>query len=287
MLNYETFKIELQKELDERNIETEEKVISKNNAVKKERIMCKCKGKNMFPLIDLKELFELYEQKGMQSCMVYIQKSFEAENEIPSKTQYETWEHAKQYIRPEVIHAEWNSEFLKDMPHLKYLNLAIIFRFIIAESEEGMASTVITNQFLKHWDIQLNDLLEEGMKNLYKQKFTIESIYKKIGLPETEIENAGIEMYVMSNTTYQRGAVAIMRPDLLSAFAEGIKSDLYIIPSSVHELILLPLDESADTSAMKEMIRETNQLKVDQEEWLSDSLYCFRRESGEVEIAVA
>lgn len=287
MLNYEAFKDELKKETAKRNIEVEEKFISKNNAVEKERIMCKCSGKNMIPLIDLKALFELYEQNGMSSCMEYIEKSFNTENEILSSAFYETWKEAKSYVHMEVIHAEWNKEYLKNVPHLKCLNLAVTFRLVLAENEEGMASTVITNQFLKWWDIQIDELIEEGMKNLYKQKFKIDSLYKKIGIPEKEIKDDEKRIYVMSNNYNQRGAVAIMRTDLLNAFAEGINSDLYIIPSSLHELILLPFDESVDVSAIKEMIQEINRNQVDEEDWLSESLYRFRRESGEVEIAIA
>ena len=86
-----------------------------------------------------------------------------------------------------------------------------------------------------------------------------------------------VPMYVLSNKSRINGASCILYKDILKDFAMVVDKDLYVLPSSIHEVILLPSDGTQESEQLKEMVREINQSQVEKEEVLSDSVYYYRR----------
>ena len=99
------------------------------------------------------------------------------------------------------------------------------------------------------------------------------------GIDDEEIEDMQQEvpMYVLSNKSRINGASCILYKDILKDFAMVVDKDLYVLPSSIHEVILLPSDGTQESEQLKEMVREINQSQVEKEEVLSDSVYYYRR----------
>jgi hypothetical protein len=91
-------------------------------------------------------------------------------------------------------------------------------------------------------------------------------------------------MYVLTNSQKLNGAACILYKGLLMRFAERIASDLYVIPSSVHEVLLLSAAEQGDHPKLNEIVREVNTSQLSQEEILSDHIYYFSRETGQLSI---
>ncbi len=95
-----------------------------------------------------------------------------------------------------------------------------------------------------------------------------------------------IPLFVMSNGDYMNGASVILYKDILREFADCMEHNLYILPSSIHEVIILLDDEYAkDPEELARMVRETNRIVVDREEILSDHVYYYDREKDEIRIA--
>ena len=95
-----------------------------------------------------------------------------------------------------------------------------------------------------------------------------------------------VPMYVLSNKSKLNGSGCIFYHNLLHNLCEKLECDLYILPSSIHEVILLLDDEYVQSSEeLREMVRETNRMVVDQEEVLSDHIYHYDREKDEIRIA--
>ena len=104
-------------------------------------------------------------------------------------------------------------------------------------------------------------------------------------LVREEVNNMKIEdinMYVMSNTMKLNGATCITYPHAIENFANEHDSDVYIIPSSIHEVILIP-DISCSREYIDEMIRDVNRRQLDPVDVLSDHVYMYRRDIGEIE----
>lgn len=92
-------------------------------------------------------------------------------------------------------------------------------------------------------------------------------------------------MYVLTNQRGIYGAAAMLYPELLKDFAERQKTDLVILPSSVHEVLLVPVRGSLDFAWFRCMVRSINRSEVPPEDWLSDQVYVYRRREGRVKIA--
>ena len=91
-----------------------------------------------------------------------------------------------------------------------------------------------------------------------------------------------VQMYVLSNKNRVEGAACMMYPELIQEFSDKIGSSLYIILSSIHELLLIPTDNDNEYAEIKSMIKEINDTQVSTEEILSYSLYFYDRQMGEV-----
>ena len=89
-------------------------------------------------------------------------------------------------------------------------------------------------------------------------------------------------MYVLSNQRRVEGAACMLYPNLVRDFAEAVGSSFYIIPSSVHELLLLPTAHLEESSEIKNMIKEINDSQVSAEEILSYSLYLYDKEERKI-----
>ena len=91
-----------------------------------------------------------------------------------------------------------------------------------------------------------------------------------------------VPMYVLTNKQKVNGAACMLYPDLIRQFSDRFGKNLFIIPSSVHELLLLPADHKDEASEIRCMIREINDTQVRVEEILSYSLYFYDRQKGEI-----
>lgn len=85
-----------------------------------------------------------------------------------------------------------------------------------------------------------------------------------------------------SRKTY--GACSILYPGMLEQLAERIGGDYYMIPSSVHEFLLVPREREQDREELKKMIAEVNRTELPPEEVLSDHLYLYCSREREVRI---
>lgn len=156
-------------------------------------------------------------------------------------------------------------------------------------------SCLITNDLLKMWGVGKGELKEEILNRLESTCFQIKSLTEvlkeRMESLEQEmcdylIDDIESPLYVMSNTQRLYGATGIVRVDVINKFAAKVKDDLYILPSSVHELILLPAKKACSVAELRELVKSVNENEVDREEWLSDNVYFFSRERGCLEIAV-
>ena len=92
-------------------------------------------------------------------------------------------------------------------------------------------------------------------------------------------------MFVLSNTGNHNGAAAVCYKDVLERFSQKIKDDLVVLPSSVHEIMLLPLQKSNNIESLREMVCDVNRTMLDQSEFLSDNVYLYSRNDRQLMIA--
>ena len=210
--------------------------------------------------------------------------------------QYLTFESVKKSIVYKLISTERNGELLEDIPHLDFLDLSIVFQCLVSEDEFGMASMLVHNVHLKLWDVTVEELYKAARKNTpIIMPHAIKSMAEVLCEIEKEEDPEGFDfdecmkeyadkepMYVLSNEKRIEGAACMLYPNLIRDFSDITGSSLYIIPSSVHELLLLPAKDMEEKEEIRKMIKEINDTQVSADEILSYSLYYYDRSAGKI-----
>lgn len=96
-------------------------------------------------------------------------------------------------------------------------------------------------------------------------------------------DNIPIPMFVITNTKNINGAAAILYDDVLHELANNLESDLYLIPSSIHDIVAIPAE--GDPDELSGMVADINKTQVCTQERLSDNVYFYNRKDGKVSIA--
>ena len=210
-----------------------------------------------------------------------------------------TWEMVKDKVFCRLVNLEMNQKKLADMPYMEYLDLAVTCRWLHSADEKGVASADVTYAELELFGVTKEELFAQARANtekLFPVEFKsllsmIEAIRgRKFSLKEAGIKenmdmeaDSRIDMYVLTNTTGINGAGVILYPNVLKEIAEQLNTNtLYLLPSSVHEFMVLP--ECNSVEDMKELVAEANHCAVASVDLLSDSVYRYDRVTDRVEI---
>lgn len=211
-----------------------------------------------------------------------------------------TWETVKDKVFCRLVNLGRNKKKLADMPYMEYLDLAVTCRWLHSADEKGVASADVTYAEMEMFGVTKEELFAQARINtekLFPVEFKsllsmIEAIRgRKFSLKEAGIKenmdmeaDSRIDMYVLTNTTGINGAGVILYPNVLKRIAEQLNTDtLYLLPSSVHEFMVLP--ECNSVEDMKELVAEANHCAVAGVDVLSDSVYRYDRVTDRVEIA--
>jgi len=201
------------------------------------------------------------------------------------------YEQIKYAIRGRLINTEKNKELLATLPHRDFLDLSIIYTLDVKPSKGHETGNIkITNDLMNSWQVEEEILYQQMMANMeILEEGTINSmasIMEEILGTDPMLVPSYFPMYVISNQNKMHGAIEILNKELLEKASTMLGGDFYIIPSSIHEWILLPSQgNEADTVHFRSMVQEVNDFHVANEEVLSYNLYLFRQETGEIEIA--
>lgn len=298
MMDYHTYK-KFMIEILQQRFGEEAKVclieVNKINDTKLEALILKRKGEHLSPIVYLNSLYKEYLKKrepqdSVNLCMdVFSGKKYEKGWEIRLD-----WEYLRPRVGIRLIGRERNQEYLQDKIYVERMDLAVVFTVVLKQDEGGEAAVTVTESLMEACGADREALQMAAWENLMKEDFLIQSITEIIGelfqlKPEKEYGTEDITdmgLYVLSNKQRIFGARAMCRKDILKAFAEELGSNLYIIPSSVHELILTKDDGNISAGWIKEVVQEINgnSYTIKPEEVLSDSVYYYDRKTEEIQI---
>lgn len=315
-LSYEGFKYLLMEELDKRypDMEKTSKEIVKINE-KKQGIIIEC-ANGICATIYPENLYQVYrkvfeETNFIEHVMGRVDSELQYEFEetdlmgivlesVDSALKYEfvkeyksmlyKWDDVKQYVKPFVFNLEKNREYIEhtQIVFKERLNLAYSCFVEFPEDEEGDSAQVnITQGLLELWGVSEQEIFEAAERNaifnIKSMREVIEELIKnKVGV-EADLEEKTI-MYVISNEKRHRGAAGLFQTELLEKHAEELDDNLYIIPSSLHEVILVKEDDAPPVEVLKDMVHEVNETQVNIEDYMSDNIYYYDREKKELKI---
>lgn len=183
-------------------------------------------------------------------------------------------------VKPQIVKKENNDRFLSDKVVTDLLDMAVVYRVYLSDE----ASTVLTKQIFENANYTAEDLHEAAIRNVKNETRVVsmmQMLAEMMGMPYL---GGGSEppMIVVSNKNGSYGAsVAFLNKDVLAELSESFDKDVMIIPSSIHECIVIPMDTVMEND-MTAMIREVNETEVKVEEQLSDHPYIYKRDTGEI-----
>ena len=248
-------------------------------------------GEPASPVFNIDEMYRDYLMTG-EISIEHMMDAVETGRDISQMAEkLDTYEMVKDSLMIRLSPREGNEELLKAVPHREVLNLAVTYHVIIGEKEDGM-SAMLTNSMLQTYGIsedQLHhDAVESSMKLFPARTLPLmDAILGLVGQETTlDLPRNEPELWVITNRGSRDGAAAMLYPDVLEQAAERLGENFYIIPSSRHEVILLP--DSMATASYKElemMIREVNSTEVSKEDRLSDKAYHYEDKHRRLELA--
>lgn len=246
-------------------VRTELYTVTKNNGTRRTGILFKQEDSNLAPTIYLEEFYQKY-LKGQQVpdladsiCSIYqeirVKKTCDCQNLFD-------FNHVKEHIVYKLIRRDANEELLKQIPYEPFLDLAVVYYIQIDNTRFGSAAIQIRNEHLRYWRVKKEEIRRLAEKNTPR-------IYP------VQIRQIVRFMYVATNEQCSLGAAVMRYPDFRKKVRGMIRGDFYILPSSIHEVILVPESFGLEPERMQEMVKEINQTGVAPEEVLSDSVYYF------------
>lgn len=240
----------------------------KNNGTERKGLMIARQGVNISPAIYLEEFYEQYQGgKNIPELADIIRQIYEkvkVQNSYPCENIF-SYDKVKDKIVYKLIQKDANKRLLDNVPYIPYLDLAIVFYVLLETSEFGTATLLVKREHLKEWGITEEEMKAAAMVNTPR-------------LLPLKIEKLSEFMYVMTNQVQNHGASALCYPDACKSAWKKIGENYFVIPSSIHEMILVPESYGLSRTQLKTLAKEINATEVEQEEVLSDNIYYY---SGE------
>lgn len=207
-----------------------------------------------------------------------------------------SYEAVKDHLTIALINTKANWSALEKMPHMKWEDLSVICKLTVPIGNgEYSGSMQVTDKLFEEWDIDEQSLFQKAIENA-EEKYppVLEDISVALArltgeklsdnwleeLPDDEAGNLLADrgqMYVLSNRQYQYGAATIVYPNVAEQLNKAFPAGYYILPSSVHECIVLPKDSCVTPRMLGEIVREINRTHVEKDEVLSDRVYEYDR----------
>ena len=307
-MNYEGFLTQVQKSVGDIIGEGGKVSIShiiKNNGMELDGLIIMMKDSNVSPTIYLNSFYD--ERCTGRPFDEIIDNIIEVYNENKDKVTicadfFMNFDNIKDKVVYKIINYDQNKKLLQKVPHKKILDLAVVFYCLIEQGELGNATALIYNTHMQTWNVDIDAIYEIAIENTPKLlKSNIKKmadIIKELFLQEhnfNEDESLDIfnkidgddisaDMFVLTNISRINGAACMLYEDVLSDFANSIDSDLYILPSSIHEVIIVPQVNNLDKTELCQMVKEVNAEGVAEDEILSDHVYVYCRESGQIHL---
>ena len=262
------------------------KKFTKCNDVKKVGLMIHEKNNNTSPVIYLEPFFQEYKsgKKSISDVNFEIRKIYENNKSYQCTVDFFDFKTLKSHIKMKILNTEKCENFTSDLPKINFFDLSVIF-YVELNINEGLGNVNITNSLLSRWEKTIDDLVYFSLENM-RQDYIFDSLLNQImNLIDDEIDfNEPCMMYILTNKEKQFGASCMVVDSILRDIGEKLRCDYYIVPSSIHELIIIPKKNASDVEFIKSTIQEVNNTQVAEDEILSYNLYEYSRELGKINL---
>lgn len=289
MLNYEEFKDTIASQIkDYLPVEYSDSEVTinsvlKNNSAKLDGLIIKKPESNICPNIYLNQYYADYEDgrdiNDIPSDIAHVRHMNDAPADLDVSA-ITDFSRIRDKIAAKLINTNQNREYLEDKPHTDIADLSAVYYIDLSSDSLGNMTTVITDSLLAQYDITLEKLHEIAIQNMgSKARFCsmleVLSELMSDSLPQDEFCPADNMMFVLTNETKLNGAAMLLCPETMDKIAEQVGSSYYILPSSIHETLVVPFSDGMNVEELKNMVHEVNSTQLSADEILSDNVYIY------------
>lgn len=281
--------------------------IMKNNSLEMDGLSIRKPEAIISPNIYLNKYFENYnEGRDLEDILEEI-AALRIEHEKESigilTDDIKNFDSIKDKLTCRIVSGERNAQLFENVAHTRIYDLGITYHIDLLNNDIGTGSIRIMNSLMKEWNKSVEDIHDIALANTIKNypvEFTsitevimgmmkdeiLGDFLSEVGGDEAEFMKKELissktgedAMYVLTNSSKLNGATVILYPDVLKQIGEKLGKDYYILPSSLHELIVVPKSDFTKVSELEIMIKEVNSTQVLPDEVLADHPYEFSRE---------
>lgn len=264
--------------------------VKKNNGIAMRGMILSTPGRKSSPVVYMEEFENAVDggDKTIEDVIDMIAEIFESDHafryeEVAMTLVRET---ILENVEYKLVNKEANAGMLADLPYVQMEDLVGVYRIIVEDTVEGIASFIATNQMLDAYEIERQELDDAARKNTKeKEQFVVKKIgavmASMLGEPEDMADEIGnLSMYVMTNKRYMNGATILLYKEYMEQVANQLNDDLYILPSSIHEVLAIPA-ECFEPEDLRILVEEVNCDFLTTEEKLSDNVYRYSRDTKE------
>ncbi len=303
-MDFETFKEELREDvkrtLDERtdsDYQVELHTMTKMNETY-EAITVKPEDSQIGVNLNATALYKAYED-GMDYDRIVSEASDKAFSALESRPDFNIdaftdYDRMKETLAMEVVSAERNADILDTVLHKNMEDMAIVYRFVVAQDNAETGTILVTNDMLDRYGITPEQLHADAMKNApevrpMEIKGMGEVLAQQMGVEDLEVLGLNIppeqeQMYVASVKGNVHGAGVLAYEDFMDKAAERAGGSFFILPSSIHEVLIIPDNGNFDLHSLENMVKEVNATTVDPVDKLTDNVYHYDAEAKVFEL---
>ncbi len=270
------------------------KEVVKNNDQRFTGLVVKRAGSNIAPSIYLEDFFRDYEGGKIFDDVMREIADLRLKHEVEGMdvSFVSDYMMCMSRIVPRIVNAEMNKVLLEERPHRLIEDLAVIY----ALDMNDCMSIPVSDQMMKIWGIDEAELYDDAIRNLPtllpSKLSTIGDVLKQM-MPADEFSDMRETMfpedeafYVLSNERNVYGAAALLDNQMMDEIIEKLGESFFILPSSVHEVLIIPDNSSMQARLLENMVMEVNATSVSEQDKLSDSIYRYSAEKGLIRIDV-
>lgn len=275
---------EIKTELGDEDVIVDNHLVTKNNGIKRDGITVKFPDSQVAPTVYVQDFYDMYQNgRSLNDIVNRVVESVKHGKDFAPQMPELSKQSAKENMYCTLVNLSANEEMLKDVPYEQLEDLAVVARFKVGEE----ASFLVNDAVCKQLQMTGEEVLQIAHANTEKQDFEIKTIGEVIGttmgedLPPEIAESFDIypdgkcPMWVLSNESKVDGAVAITSDKVLKTAHEKLGEDYWVLPSSRHEVILVPESMVTSWEELEAMVREVNATQVDPIDKLSDRVYQY------------
>lgn len=282
--------------------------VVKNNDCKYHAVSALLDGIDIGVNLYMEEFYEEYQSGTSMDAiikhMITIIEGMREKSYINEKNLIEAmsnYPYMRENIIIRLLNREHNEEYLENKVYVPFLDLAAVVFVMMNQDENGISTLAIPRKIFEEWNIPIADVFKDALEETIKRFPAVTESFQKL-LTELEMDvgkmlqddfaemmNPPIQeemknIFIITNKAKINGAAVLLYPNVLKELAEQLRSDkLYILPSSIHELIVL--DECDSIEQLQQMVHHVNQSMVLETERLSDNVYIYDNKEQSITIA--